>query len=114
LCQYSYGAYECALVTQVLAPDVSWVLIKLLESTKNQRKFFIFDENFLNIQGEIQKKKDVVLSHIISRIYPENFVLFCLDLEELDAPAQADYIGVQAKFCPSGKATNGCLQGSFS
>ena len=47
------------------------------------------------IQDEIQKNKDDTLSHIISRIYPENFVLICCELGELDVPAQADYIGVQ-------------------
>ena len=94
LCLYSYGAYECALVTQVLVLDLSWVFIKLLESTKKQRKFAIFDENFLNIQGEIQKKKDGTLSHNVSSFHSESFKLIGLELRELDVPARADYIGV--------------------
>ena len=47
------------------------------------------------IQDEIQKNKDGVLSHPISRNYPENFILICWELGELDGPARGDYIGVQ-------------------
>ena len=94
LCLYTYGAYECALLIQVLAPDLSWVFIKLLESTKKLRKFVIFDENFLNIQGEIQKKKDGTLSHNVSSFHSESFKLIGCELGELDVPARANYIGV--------------------
>ena len=87
LCLYSYGAYECALLTHVLAPDLSWVFIKLLESTKKQRKFVIFDKHFLYIQGEIQKKKDGMLSHNVSSFHSESFKLIGCELRELDVPA---------------------------
>jgi len=50
------------------------------------------------IQDEIQKNKDGTLSHIISRIYPENFISVCYELGELDVPAQADFIGALIAF----------------
>ena len=87
LCLYSYGAYESALVTQVLALNLSWVFIKMLESTKKLRKFVTFNENFLKIQGEIQKKKDGTLSHNVSTFHSESFKVIGCELGELDVPA---------------------------
>ena len=53
---YSYGAYESALVTQVSAPDLSWVFIKMLESTKNNENSSFLTKIFKHPRRNLKKE----------------------------------------------------------